>query len=79
MRVSCRSTSSRTPTDVAITVGGGAETFRFVAEDVASIVFRHVEGTRMEARFSWADGDRRLVLDWTAGEPMPSPLGRFIE
>jgi hypothetical protein len=37
------------------------------------------EGAHLEATFAFTDGtSRRLLLDWPKGQPMPSPLAKFV-
>ena len=79
-RVSChgKNDSGGTPTDVTITKGGGrGDTFVFATGDVSSLVFPWVDGTSLEAVFSWTDKSHKLVVEWPHGSPEPTIKGVF--
>jgi len=79
-RVSCHGANDTggTPTAVKVTKGGdAAETFVFVTGDIASLVFPYVDGTSLEAVFSWTDKSHKLVASWPHGSPEPEIKGVF--
>lgn len=46
-------------------------------EGNVSLVARYVEGTDVEATFTWTDKEKVLVLWWPVGKPEPLYLGTF--
>ena len=46
-------------------------------EGKVSLVARYVEGSDVEAQFSWTDKEKLLVLWWAAGKPEPRQVGGF--
>ena len=78
-RASCRGNndSGGRPTTVEVTKGGGAGTYAYTVAGVTSLVTAFVEGTQLEAVFSWTDKSHKLVLSWPKGAPKPPILGVF--
>jgi hypothetical protein len=80
IRVSCRGNHPElgTPTNVNVENAKGAETFKFAAGGVSSLVFRFEQGVKIEATFSWDRGQKRFLSEWPPGAPMPTAYGQFL-
>lgn len=78
LRISCRdkNDSGGTPTTIQITKGG-RDALTFAAGGVTSLIVPYVEGTHLEAVFSWTDKSFPLTIDWPKGNKMPVVLGAF--
>jgi hypothetical protein len=78
-RVSCRgkNDSGGTPTTVKVTKGGGAGTYAYAVGGVTSLVTPYIDGTDLEAVFSWTDKSHKLVLSWPKGASKPPIHGVF--
>ena len=78
-RVSCsgKNDTGGTPTTVSVTRGGGAERFTFAQNGVTSLVMPFVEGTDVDAQFSWTDKSHKLVARWPRGAPRPGVVATF--
>lgn len=63
LRVSCRGKNDTggTPTTIAITKGAGIDRYTFAAAGLTSLLVPFVDGTDVEATFSWTDKSHRLV------------------
>ena len=46
-------------------------------EGTTMLIARYVEGTNVEALFSWTDKEKLLVLWWPADKPEPRQVGAF--
>jgi hypothetical protein len=80
LRVSCRGANDTggTPTAVTVTRGDREETVLYAAGGVTSMITPVLEGTEIEALFSWTDKRHSLVVKWPAGRPKPIVLGEFL-
>lgn len=78
LRISChdKNDTGGTPTAVHVTKGG-REALTFAASGVTSLIIPYVEGTHLEATFSWTDKGYPLTIDWPKGAKMPTVLGAF--
>lgn len=78
LRISChdKNDSGGTPTTVQVTKGG-KEALTFSGGGVTSLIVPYVEGTLVEATFSWTDKSFPLKLSWPKGAKMPAVLGEF--
>lgn len=78
-RVSCRgkNDSGGTPTTVSVTRGGRNEVMTYAAGGVTSMVMPFIEGTNVEAVFSWTDKSHKLLVQWPRGAPKPGMVGVF--
>lgn len=79
LRVSCRGKNDTggIPTTVSVTRGAGADRYMYAAGGVTSVVFPFVEGTDVEAVFSWTDKSHKLVVRWPRGSAKPVIVGVF--
>ena len=57
--------------------GGRGEAYTFASGGVTSLVAPFVEGTDLEAEFSWTDKSHKLVVKWPRGAPRPQVVGVF--
>jgi hypothetical protein len=78
LRISChdKNDTGGTPTNVQVTKGG-REALTFSAGGVTSLIIPYVEGTHLEATFSWTDKGYPLTIEWPKGAKMPTVLGAF--
>ena len=79
LRVSChgKNDSGGSPTSLRILKGGRGEAYTFASGGVTSLVVPFVEGTDLEAEFSWTDKSHKLVVKWPRGAPRPQVVGVF--
>lgn len=79
LRVSCRDTNDTggKPTNVELVKGGKVDTYRYVKGAITSLVTPFVVGVHTEARFSWSDKARTLVVTWPDGAPRPATVAAF--
>jgi serine/threonine protein kinase len=81
LRISCRGTTDTggTPTSVEVKRGADPNTYTFAADNVTSLVLPYLEGTSVEALFSWTDKSKKLLITWPRGTPLPTAKGRFVD
>ena len=78
LRISCYDKNDTGGTPTAVQVAKGArEALTFAAGGVSSMIVPYVEGTHVEATFSWTDKAYPLTIDWPKGNKMPTVLGSF--
>ncbi|MBW2456935.1 MAG: hypothetical protein JRI68_20645 [Deltaproteobacteria bacterium] len=79
LRISCRGKNDTggTPTTVQVTKGGRGQVFTFAAGGVTSLVMPFIDGTNLEAAFSWTDKSHKLVAHWPHGAPKPPIIATF--
>lgn len=79
LRVSCRGKNDTggTPTTIAVLRGAGADRYTYAAGGITSLVMPFVEGTDVEASFSWTDKSHKLVVRWPRGNQKPVIVGVF--
>lgn len=79
LRISChgKNDTGGTPTTLSITKGAGRDSFTYAAAGITSLVMAFVEGTDLEASFSWTDKSHKLVARWPKGAPKPIIVGVF--
>jgi hypothetical protein len=79
LRVACRGANEGggTPTDVVVLRGGGVDVETWAANQATTLLMPYVEGTNLEAKFSWTNRSERLLLWWPRGAPIPPVKGRF--
>jgi hypothetical protein len=78
-RAACRGkndTGGR-PTTVKVVAGRLPGTFEYAVGGVTSLVTPFMDGTHLEAVFSWTDKSHKLVLDWPKDKPKPQILGVY--
>jgi hypothetical protein len=80
LRITCRGKNDTggTPTTVVVYRGGRGETVAFAAGGVTSLIVPVLEGTELDAKFSWTDKSHPLVVKWPRGAARPTVLGEFL-
>ena len=79
LRISChgKNDSGGTPRAVKVLRGGHGEALVYAAPGVTSLVVPYIEGTDLEAVFSWTDKAYKLKAAWPKGSKQPAIVGVF--
>lgn len=80
VRVSCRKNNKAGGKPKAVTVSKGkdANVYTYATDGVVtSLVFPFVNGTDLEAKFTWSDGSKTFKSQWPKGAPEPPSKGEF--
>ena len=72
LKVACLTKAGRTPTGVQVLSGGEGDAHALYAEHSAVLLAPVLRGKHVAARFSWADQQQDLNIDWPATADAPT-------
>jgi hypothetical protein len=79
LRIACRGKvdPEGTPKGIKIIKGGRGEALIYEGADMISLIVPYLEGTDLEAVFSWSAKSHKLVAKWPRGTRQPVIVGTF--